>query len=259
MIAPSQVRTRLSPFPQAETRAPAVALRKTRQVGGQGAPLQAPDRARPALRAVPAALIGADSKRATRRWTLLWLPSIACALLCADALVRGRNRLRPDLVARLHELLPGAIGVLVVAGLATVVAGSPGTGRFGQRPSARWSALTAGPLSTLPVLFLARDSWPAPPLSPELDRWGFPCFFLAYLIAALSLVALARELRRLGSVLPSWRGAALGSVAGVWSALALFVHCPGVELEHLLVGHVLPICSLPLIGLLLAQRFLRIG
>ncbi len=243
----------------ATTSAPAPALAKTREIADSVVPARPHDRAHMLIRLERPGDPGLRDTRPLRRWTLLWLPSIACALLCADVVVRNRSLLRPDLLARFGELLPAALGVLLVAGLATLLATAPAAYGLSPRAAAlRWGALCAGPLTTLPVLFLARDNASAAP--PEhLHRWGFPCFFLAYVIAVFSLVVLARELRRPLPVMATWRGAALGSAAGSWSALALLLHCPGIELQHLLVGHVLPISLLPLIGLALARHCLRMA
>jgi len=233
------------------------APRQTRAVVGPST------RARPVARlytCLPPEVRTADraTPRAVRRVMLLWLPVLTCALLGADLLVRNRSLLRADLLDRRERLLPAVLGLLVAAGWATLLATS--TDRRGRRPAAalRWSALAAGPLSTLPLLFLAGHGTAVASADTHLDRWGLPCFFLAYLIAAPSLVLLARELRRRFSVFSTWRSTALASVAGSWSALTLLLHCPGVQLEHLLVGHVLPIFLLPAIGLWLARRCLRI-
>jgi hypothetical protein len=254
----SQAQTRRRALVQSVTGRHGEPLANTRQVVGQTRPVRPSGGLRFLPRGAHAAETELRAQRAVRRWTLLWLPVIACCVLGADLIVRNRSLLRADLLERRDPLLAGLAGVLVAAGLATFLATCASPNELARRTSLRWSALAAGPLSTLPVLFLATHGAAASRLEPHLDRWGFPCFFLAYLIAAVSLVVLARELRRLYTALASWRSAALASAAGSWSALALFVHCPGVQLEHLLVGHVLPICLLPLFGLWLARRCLRI-
>jgi hypothetical protein len=55
-----------------------------------------------------------------------------------------------------------------------------------------------------------------------------------------------------------WRSAAVGAAAGAWAALALLVHCPSVEAQHLLIGHLLPVALAPLFGVLLIRRYVQV-
>jgi hypothetical protein len=199
----------------------------------------------------------ARTTRVQRQWLVLTLPLIACAVLLGDALLRNRSFLRADALSRLPTLLPAALGALATTALATWLATDPGAS-FKRAASLRCSALSCGPLSLLPLLIVLRDDARSAEHGHDLHRWGLPCFFLAYLIAAASLIVLKLELSRRRSLLVTWQGVALASAAASWSALALLMHCPGAEPQHLVVGHVLPICALPLLGLLLARRALRL-
>jgi hypothetical protein len=197
---------------------------------------------------------GTPGSRAT---TYLAIPLLACIALLGDSIARDRSFLRVDAVEQLPELLLAAIGALAVTALATWVAMDPVVackrGAFLRRCS-----LAVGPLSLFPLLIVLQDDTHVRAPAPDLNPWGLPCLFLVYLIAAFSLIVLAAELRHRRSELMTWQGAAFGSAAASWSALALLMHCPGAEPQHLVVGHVLPICALPLLGLVMARHVLRL-
>lgn len=187
---------------------------------------------------------------------VLALPLLACGALLGDSLLRNRSFLRVDALDRLPSLLPAALVALTVTAVATWLA-TDSRLAWRRAASLRVCALAAGPVSLIPLLIVLRDEHPTGD-PHELHAWGVPCFFLAYLIAAISLVVLAADLRRARSLLVTWQGVALASAAASWSALALLMHCPGAEPQHLIVGHVLPICALPLLGLVLARHALRL-
>jgi hypothetical protein len=67
----------------------------------------------------------------------------------------------------------------------------------------------------------------------------------------------AVALRRAVAVASGLRGAAIGAAAGAWGGLAVFVFCPSGELQHLLVGHVLPIALCTLLGGIALSSVLR--
>ena len=192
-----------------------------------------------------------------RKW--LALPLSAFALLVIDVAVRRNNLLRADADSVLGVGIPSAAGALMLALLTTFIATSRGKNGLGERVSLlRWSALAVGPLSVIPMLLLVNLGAHSRQLEQHLDPWGMPCFVISTAIAAVSLVVLVRELRRSVPVAAGWRSAALGSAAGAWAGLALLLHCPGAEAKHLAMGHLLPICLFPLLGLLFARRTLRL-
>lgn len=191
--------------------------------------------------------------------TLLALPAVTMALLALDLLVRHRELLRSDLLASVGLCLPSAIGAIAVALLTTLLALSPGPDGLGERVSVlRLSALSVVPLSLIPMAFLVRVREDGVPYDEPFDPWGIPCFVIGSVIAMLALGLLVRRLRRSVPVAAGWRSAALGAAAGAWSGLGLLIHCPSVEPQHVFVGHLLPICLFPLIGLFLARRFVQL-
>jgi hypothetical protein len=90
-----------------------------------------------------------------------------------------------------------------------------------------------------------------------ISPWGVRCLFVATVVSVPALAILAAALRRAAAVSSRLRGAALGAAAGAWGGLAVFVFCPSGSLQHLLVGHVLPIAIFTSIGGIALTRALR--
>jgi hypothetical protein len=91
-----------------------------------------------------------------------------------------------------------------------------------------------------------------------ISPWGLRCIFIASVVGASVLAIFAVTLRRAVAVAVGLRGAALGAAAGGWAGLAVFAFCPSGELQHLLVGHVLPIVLLTLCGVRIFQIWIRV-
>lgn len=90
-----------------------------------------------------------------------------------------------------------------------------------------------------------------------ISPWGWRCIFIATVVSASTLAIFAVALRRAVPAAGSLRGAALGAAAGAWGGLAVFAFCPSGGLQHLLVGHVLPIALFTILGSLTLARSLR--
>jgi hypothetical protein len=91
-----------------------------------------------------------------------------------------------------------------------------------------------------------------------ISPWGLRCILVASVVGISVLAIFAVTLRRAVAVAVGLRGAALGAAAGSWAGLAVFAFCPSGELQHLLVGHVLPIVLLTLCGLRIFQVWIRV-
>jgi hypothetical protein len=90
-----------------------------------------------------------------------------------------------------------------------------------------------------------------------ISPWGLRCIFIATVVSASTLAIFAVTLRRAVAVASGLRGAALGAAAGAWGGLAVFAFCPSGELQHLLVGHVLPIALFTMLGSVVLTRAVR--
>jgi len=85
-------------------------------------------------------------------------------------------------------------------------------------------------------------------------RTGFRCFALTAATAPWPFMALAYFSRRLDPRHPAIAGAALGSTAGAWAAVMVELWCPLAVLDHVVVGHVLPLAFLALAGSVYGTR-----
>jgi hypothetical protein len=90
-----------------------------------------------------------------------------------------------------------------------------------------------------------------------ISPWGWRCIFIATVVSASTMAIFAAALRRAVPVASGPRGAALGAAAGAWGGLAVFAFCPSGELQHLLVGHALPIALFTLLGGFALSKVLR--
>jgi hypothetical protein len=90
-----------------------------------------------------------------------------------------------------------------------------------------------------------------------ISPWGLRCLLVATVVSVPALAILAAALRRAAAVSSGLRGAAVGAAAGAWGGFAVFVFCPSGNLQHLLVGHVLPIAVFTVIGAFALTRTLR--
>jgi hypothetical protein len=91
-----------------------------------------------------------------------------------------------------------------------------------------------------------------------ISPWGLRCILVASVVGISVLGIFAVALRRAVAVAVVLRGAALGAAAGSWAGLAVFAFCPSGELQHLLIGHVLPIVLLTLCGVRIFQVWIRV-
>ena len=90
-----------------------------------------------------------------------------------------------------------------------------------------------------------------------ISPWGWRCIVIATIVSGSVLAIFAVALRRAVAAASGLRGVALGAAAGAWGGLAVFAFCPSGELQHLLVGHVLPIALFTLLGGIALTRALR--
>jgi hypothetical protein len=90
-----------------------------------------------------------------------------------------------------------------------------------------------------------------------ISPWGWRCIFICTVVSASTLAIFAVTLRRAVAAARGVRGAALGAAAGAWGGLAVFAFCPSGQLQHLLVGHVLPIALFTVLGSVALTRALR--
>jgi hypothetical protein len=157
----------------------------------------------------------------------------------------------------LSLILATASGSALVTAFALALALGRGTSMLGRSRRLLLAAIALLPLALL-VWKMGVSSlydgmnvaWPARP--------GARCLGLALAIGALPLAAALAVRRRSDPVQPSLTGAALGAAVGLAAASLVDLWCPVAHLQHLLVGHLLPIALLALAGALTGSRLLAV-
>jgi hypothetical protein len=86
-----------------------------------------------------------------------------------------------------------------------------------------------------------------------ISPWGLRCLLVAMAVSVPTMAIFGAAMRRAAAVSSGLRSAALGAAAGAWGGLAVFVFCPSGNLQHLLVGHVLPIALFTVLGVTVAR------
>lgn len=93
--------------------------------------------------------------------------------------------------------------------------------------------------------------------SVAISPLGARCFVIAALVGAVVLGSFAWAMRAAVPVGTHVRSLAIGSAAGIWAGLAVFVFCPSGDSLHVSFGHVLPVAAIALIGALALPAILR--
>ncbi|MET0385986.1 MAG: hypothetical protein ABW321_08515 [Polyangiales bacterium] len=189
------------------------------------------------------------------------------------ALVMGLLCVAPAILfANTYAKLPVGLGPLAFATLwpSALVAAVAAVGftfwsraRFASGLGARietlaWLAVSALPLGLLPLWhrslqLAAHDHSPARIFVREPH-----CLPISTTVLLGSLYILSRGRKQSMPTGVGWRCAAIGAAAGAWTALAMLLYCPDLELGHLLLKHVAPVCAAPLLGWLLLRRYVRL-
>lgn len=71
------------------------------------------------------------------------------------------------------------------------------------------------------------------------------------------VVHLELSIPRLGGTRVDWKSW-VGTAAGAWAGLSVFIFCPSGDLLHILIGHILPIVGFTLLGVVSIPRILRV-
>lgn len=122
--------------------------------------------------------------------------------------------------------------------------------------------LTAAGVAIAPLYALLTLNNPARDIvetvnSVRISTYGVRCLVIASIVGVIVLGCLASAMRAAAPAGTRIRSMALGSAAGAWAGLALFVFCPSGEPLHLIVGHVLPVAALTALGAVALPPLLR--
>jgi hypothetical protein len=222
------------------------------------------DRLYPRIRAAIEAAPAATTRTRTRIFAALALVPAMTVLvvLLASAMVYGQP------TPGLHIDVSSVVAVLITLGLLAALA-------VASTVFALWQGRDGFGIGSISLMSIAALVVPAyaaltvlrPLHSGAADNvaltgvaispWGLRCLVVAAVVSVPALVVFAAALRRAAAVSSGLRAAAVGAAAGAWGGLAVFVFCPSGNLQHLLVGHVLPIAAFTLIGGIALTRTLR--
>ena len=221
------------------------------------------ERLYPRIRAAVEATPASTTRTRTR---ILAALAVVPALTAAVVLIASEVVYRQ--AAGLHVDVPSRVAMLTIVGLLAALAVASTIFALWQgRDGLGIGSVSLMSIATLVVPVYAALTVVQPLHSGAADNvaltgvtispWGLRCLFVATVVSVPALAILGAALRRAAAVSSGLRGAALGAAAGAWGGFAVFVFCPSGNLQHLLVGHVLPMAVFTAIGALALTRTLR--
>jgi len=154
---------------------------------------------------------------------------------------------------------------LTIAALWTgvvLVASWTGLGRgksmLGRSTSVRVIVATLTPAALVVATLLAGLCWPATISEPSTVHDHLLCIELGSLMAIGPLVAFAFVRRDSDPVAPRLTGAAVGAVAGAWGGLFIELRCGHCSVEHVVLGHIVPVVFFALAGAWIAGSVISV-
>lgn len=191
--------------------------------------------------------------RRTSRWFRAGL-AMACIVL-AGMVFFAYGGLRGGGHRPVALILATTLGSALIAGLALWL--SAGQRSMFTRPM---GVLLAALVGTPIALFTWKIGWSAS-VPGALDAWpgriGVPCLQISMLSGIGPLLALIWLGRHDEPNYPGLLGAVFGVVAGACAWVVTDLWCPVGHVDHLLLGHVLPLALFALAGAALGARWLR--
>jgi hypothetical protein len=183
----------------------------------------------------------------------------AGVVLTASQIVYGNQAVGLHVAIRSASLLAFVAVALLLLTLASTTA-ALWRGRSGLGAST--TKLLVMAVITAPLYALLSLSFPVHEIvttvgSVSISPWGARCFVIASLVGAVVLGCFALGMRAAAPVGTRIRSMILGSAAGAWAGLAVFVFCPAGDPLHLLVGHVLPVAAFTVLGAIALPAILR--
>jgi len=147
------------------------------------------------------------------------------------------------------------LSLLFAATFAALWRGRSGLGA--SIPKLAAISLAVAPLYALLVLGLPVHEAATGVGTVDISPWGARCFGIAAFIGLAVLGCFGLAMRAAAPVGARIRSAVLGSAAGAWAGVAVFLFCPSGDALHLSVGHVLPVVTLTIVGAVALPRVLR--
>jgi hypothetical protein len=142
---------------------------------------------------------------------------------------------------------------LPIAAVATWAGVSRGRSMLGRRAEWLFAVIALTPVSLLATWAAVAMAWPSTLNDGSGIKQIIICDSATLAFSIGPLLAFGAVRRRTDPVTPRLTGAAIGTAAAVWGALALHLVCGFTRPLHMLFGHVLPIALGALIGALLTS------
>jgi hypothetical protein len=180
-----------------------------------------------------------------------WRIAGALAVTLALFAVRGGVRIGDRPWSLVVATALGAVAVMVAAGF---VALARGRSMLGPPRARLWAMVAATPL----VLLAWKWTWSSCFDAHGPTRLGLRCLGLSLAMAAAPMAALLGGRVRSHPLHPAATGAAVGAAVGAMSWTLVDLWCPVGYLQHLLIGHVLPLALIIGSGVFAGQRWLAL-
>lgn len=126
-----------------------------------------------------------------------------------------------------------------------------GRSMLGRPLSVRMMVAALTPAALVVTALAAGLLWPDTISDPATTGDHLFCVELGSLMAIGPLVAFALLRRGSDPVAPRLTGAAVGAVAGAWGGLFIELRCGHCSVEHVVLGHVVPVVIMTLLGALI--------
>jgi hypothetical protein len=151
------------------------------------------------------------------------------------------------------------VAVWALIGVIATWAGvSRGRSMLGRPASWRLSVAVLTPVALATGALLAGLVWPSTFSGASDLRHHVICAGCTVLMAIGPLAAFALLRRGSDPVAPGLSGAALGAAAGAWGATCIELRCGLATVDHVLLGHVLPVAALVVLGVIVGSRFVAV-
>jgi hypothetical protein len=142
-----------------------------------------------------------------------------------------------------------------IAAVATWAGVSRGRSMLGRPAGWLVAVIALTPVALMAAWFVIALGWPTTLHDASGVHQHLVCDIATLAFSVGPLLAFGAVRRRSDPVTPHLTGAAIGTAAAAWAALALHLVCGFTAPLHILLGHVLPIALVALVGAVLtAQR-----
>jgi hypothetical protein len=196
-------------------------------------------------------------RSATRRESVLRTALVIAAALSASVAVFAlRGGLRAEPRGGTLIVLTAGGSALLAAVIAAIALGR-GRSMLGRPRAWLIVPVLAAPFALLAWKIAVSSRFPGMCVAWD-GRPGFRCLWLSLAMAGAPLAALLLLRRRTDPVHPALSGAALGCAAAACSWVLVDMWCPVAHVEHLLLGHVLPLVLVTALGALAGRLVLGV-